>query len=166
MLKKTPISSKQRVAFRIQRVAFKPTRWQKLYSYWLAQQRVAFRKQRVVAIRNDPFGLLYTCVLSNQSSGESIQFIKTVKNLLFFSLFFRVVTLFNHLYIENLTRFASKRYFKIVFFSSIKAFMHPKYYHVGSKYERKHRGMSMIRLSCGVSVHLFVSISYWPSAKI
>ena len=32
-----------------------------LYSYWLvSMQRVVFRKQRVVAIRNDRFSLSYT----------------------------------------------------------------------------------------------------------
>ena len=35
----------------------KATRWQKLYSYWLAKATRCFLKQRVVATRNDPFGL-------------------------------------------------------------------------------------------------------------
>ena len=38
----------------------KATRWQKLYSYWLAKATRCFLKQRVVATRNDPFGLPYS----------------------------------------------------------------------------------------------------------
>ena len=54
LLMKTPISLSNALLS-------KATRWQKLYSYWLAKATRCFLMQRVVATRNDPFGLPYTC---------------------------------------------------------------------------------------------------------
>ena len=50
LLMKTPISLSNALLS-------KATRWQKLYSYWLAKATRCFLMQRVVATRNDPFGL-------------------------------------------------------------------------------------------------------------
>ena len=52
LLMKTPISLSNALLS-------KATRWQKLYSYWLAKATRCFLKQRVVATRNDPVGLPY-----------------------------------------------------------------------------------------------------------
>ena len=52
LLMKTPVSLSNALLS-------KATRWQKLHSYWLAKATRCFLKQRVVATRNDPFGLPY-----------------------------------------------------------------------------------------------------------
>ena len=56
LLMKTPVSLSNALLS-------KATRWQKLHSYWLAKATRCFLKQRVVATRNNPFGLPYTCVI-------------------------------------------------------------------------------------------------------
>ena len=53
LLMKTPV-------FLSNALLSKATRWQKLHSYWLAKATRCFLKQRVVATRNDPFGLPYS----------------------------------------------------------------------------------------------------------
>ena len=68
LLMKTPVSLSNALLS-------KATRWQKLHSYWLAKATRCFLKQRVVATRNDPFGLPYsalflTCIGSGLQDGR------------------------------------------------------------------------------------------------
>ena len=60
LLMKTPVSLSNALLS-------KATRWQKLHSYWLAKATRCFLKQRVVATRNDPFGLPYSSIFKNVS---------------------------------------------------------------------------------------------------
>ena len=69
LLMKTPVSLSNALLS-------KATRWQKLHSYWLAKATRCFLKQRVVATRNDPFGLPYTYVLfTNNVTGGHLSWL-------------------------------------------------------------------------------------------
>ena len=67
--------SKQRVVFESNKLLCKATFWIKLYSYWLTKQCVAFYKQHIAAIHNDPFGLLYAVA----SQLEDLWYVITLK---------------------------------------------------------------------------------------